>query len=146
MKAIGYIRVSTEEQAKDGVSLDNQRAKIQAYCALNDMELVGVVEDGGRSGKDLNREGLQKVLDMIHKKEVSALVVYKLDRLSRKVRDITNLIDMFEKYNISFHSVIEKIDTKTAMSKFFINIMGSISQLERDVTSERTKDALNYSY
>jgi DNA invertase Pin-like site-specific DNA recombinase len=62
MKAIGYIRVSTEEQAKEGISLENQRAKIQAYCKLHDFELDEVIEDAGKSGKDLNREGVQSII------------------------------------------------------------------------------------
>ena len=58
-KAIGYIRVSTDEQAREGISLENQRAKIETYCSLNDLELAEIIEDAGKSGKDLNREGMQ---------------------------------------------------------------------------------------
>ena len=65
MKAIGYVRVSTEEQAREGISLDNQKTKIEAYCELNDLELVEIVEDAGKSGKDLNREGIQSLLNSI---------------------------------------------------------------------------------
>ena len=62
MKAIGYVRVSNEEQAKEGVSLDNQKAKIQAYCKLHDLVLADIIEDAGKSGKDLNREGIQAII------------------------------------------------------------------------------------
>lgn len=139
-KAIGYIRVSTSEQATEGISLDNQRAKIQAYCALNDLELLEVIEDAGKSGKSLNREGVQSLMSKI--KSIDAIVVYKLDRLSRKVIDTLTLIEAIEKAGVAFHSLNEKIDTSSAMGRFFLNITASLAQMERDLISERTKDAL----
>ena len=141
-KAIGYVRVSTTEQATEGISLDNQKAKIRAYCALNDLDLIEIIEDAGKSGKNLNREGIESLLGMIRKKEVGAVIVYKLDRLSRKVIDTLTLIESFEKAGIAFHSLNEKIDTSTAMGRFFLNITASLAQMERDLISERTKDAL----
>ncbi len=86
-KAIGYIRVSTEMQVNEGVSLDAQSAKIRAYCELNDLELVEIICDAGKSAKNTERDGLQKCLSMIASGEAQAIVVYKLDRLSRKVLD-----------------------------------------------------------
>jgi DNA invertase Pin-like site-specific DNA recombinase len=142
MKAIGYIRVSTDEQAREGVSLENQRAKIEVYCQLNDLELVEILEDAGKSGKDLNREGMQALMDRIRARSLDAVVVYKLDRLSRRVRDTLSLMDLIEKRSVAFHSITEKIDTKSAMGKFFLNIMASMNQWERDTISERTRDAL----
>ena len=85
MKAIGYIRVSTDEQAREGISLENQKAKITAYCELNDLDLVEIIEDAGKSGKDLNREGIQSLLGKVKARTIDAVVVYKLDRLSRRV-------------------------------------------------------------
>jgi len=144
MKAIGYIRVSTDEQAKDGISLDSQRTKIAAYCEFNDLSLVEVIEDAGKSGKDLNREGIQSLLGMVKGRHIDAIVVYKLDRLSRRVKDTLTLMDLVEKKNIAFHSITERLDTKSAMGKFFINIMASMNQWERDTISERTRDALQH--
>ena len=141
-KAIGYIRVSTSEQALEGISLDNQRAKIKAYCLLNDLELVSIIEDAGKSGKSLNREGMQELLPIIRSKSVDTLIVYKLDRLSRRVLDTLNIIEALEKVGITFHSLNERIDTSTAMGRFFLNITASLAQMERDQISERTKDAL----
>lgn len=143
MKAIGYIRVSTDEQAREGISLESQKAKIAAYCNLNDLELVGVIEDAGKSGKDLSREGMQILIEKIMRREIEAVVCYKLDRLSRRVRDTLYLMDLIEKKSISFHSITERIDTKSAMGKFFLNIMASMNQWERDTISERTRDALH---
>jgi len=110
---------------------------------LNDLVLTEVIEDPGRSGKDLNREGVQRLMDMIKARRIDAVVVYKLDRLSRRVRDTLSLIDLVEKKSAAFHSITEKIDTKTAMGKFFLNIMASMNQWERDTISERTRDALH---
>jgi site-specific DNA recombinase len=142
MKAIGYVRVSTEEQAREGISLENQRVKIRTYCELNDLNLVEIIEDAGKSGKDLNREGIQTIMDRISHREIDAVVVYKLDRLSRRVRDTLSLMDLIDKKSVAFHSIMEKIDTKTATGKFFLNILASMNQWERDTIAERTKDAL----
>ena len=88
MKAVGYVRVSTVGQVEDGCSLILQRDKIDAYAKLNDLELVDTVEDAGLSGKTLrNRPGIQRVLEMVAKREVEAVVIYKLDRLARNARE-----------------------------------------------------------
>jgi len=142
MKAIGYVRVSTEEQAREGISLENQQVKIRTYCDLHNFELETIIEDAGKSGKDLNREGVQELIQKVKDKRIGAVLVYKLDRLSRKVIDTLNLIELMKKNHVEFHSIIDSIDTKTAMGKFFINIMASLAQMERDLISERTKDAL----
>ena len=144
MKAVGYIRVSTSEQAKEGVSLDNQTAKIKAYSDLNDFNLLEIINDPGMSGKNLKRPGINKLMKMIKKKEIDTIIVYKLDRLSRKVKDTLELIETFDKKGVTFHSITEKIDTKTAMGNFFLNITASLAQMERDLISERTIDALKY--
>ena len=74
MKAIGYVRVSTDEQAREGISLENQKAKITAYCELNDLSLTEIIEDAGKSGKDLNREGIQALIDLVKGRKVDAVV------------------------------------------------------------------------
>lgn len=144
MKAIGYVRVSTEEQAREGISLENQRTKIQAYCRLHDMVLADIIEDAGKSGKDLNREGIQAVIQRIKERGIDAVIVCKLDRLSRRVLDTLNLIELMKKHRVVFQSITYNIDTKTAMGKFFLNIMASLAQMERDLISERTKDAMRH--
>lgn len=141
-KAIGYVRVSTSEQATEGISLDNQKAKIKAYCDLNDIELIEIIEDAGFSGKNLKRDGIKELLSQVKSKSIDAVIVYKLDRLSRKVIDTLTLIETFEKNGLTFHSLNEKIDTGTAIGRFFLNITASLAQMERDLVSERTKDAL----
>jgi site-specific DNA recombinase len=144
MKAIGYARVSTEEQAKEGVSLDNQELKIRAYAQVHDLDLVEVVRDEGISGKTLNRKGIARVLDMAKAREIDAIIVYKLDRLSRKTLDTLNTIELLESNEVAFHSISERIDTKSASGKFFLTIISALAQMERDLISERTVDALSY--
>ena len=144
MKAIGYIRVSTEDQAREGVSLDNQEAKIKSYASLNDLELVEVIRDEGASGKSLDRAGMIRLLDMVQEGIVDAVIVYKLDRLSRKTIDTLNLIEKIEGQGIAFHSISEKVDTKSATGKFFLTIISAMAQMERDLIAERTKDALSH--
>jgi DNA invertase Pin-like site-specific DNA recombinase len=142
MKAIGYIRVSTEDQAREGISLDNQESKIKAYADLNGFELVDVIKDEGVSGKTMDRPGMNRINAMIETGEIDAVIVYKLDRLSRKTIDILSTLDAWEKKNIAFHSITDKIDTKTAAGKFLLTILSALAQMERDLISERTIDAL----
>ncbi len=142
MKAVGYIRVSTEEQARIGISLENQRDKIEAYCDLNDMELSEIMEDAGKSGKDMKRKGVNRLIHLVRRGKADVVVVYRLDRLSRRVNHILTIIELIEKKNIAFHSIMERLDTKTATGRFFLNVIASMAQWERDTLSERTKDAL----
>ena len=141
-KAVGYIRVSTEDQAREGISLDTQEAKIKAYAATNDLELQVIIRDEGASGKDLEREGMAKLLDLVESRKVEAVIVYKLDRLSRRTLDTLSLIENLENKGVAFHSISEKVDTKSATGRFFLTILSAIAQMERDMIAERTKDAL----
>ena len=145
MKTVGYIRVSTDEQANEGVSLDNQRKRIEAFCIAKDWELVDVYEDAGKSGKDLNRDGIQKLIKDSGKGIFDAVVVYKVDRITRRQRDLWHLIDdVFEPDGIGFVSVNEPFDTTSAIGKACLGMIGVFAQLERDLIAERTKDALKY--
>lgn len=145
LKVYGYIRVSTEDQAKEGLSLDAQKAKIQAYAHLNDLELLDIIADEGFSGKTLDRPGVKRLLDLVQGEEADGVIVYKLDRLSRSTKDLLRLIeDVFHKGNTRFFSISEKIDTETAIGKFFLTLMGALAQMERELIAERTKATLDY--
>jgi site-specific DNA recombinase len=87
--------------------------------------------DAGRSGKNMNREGASHPMHLVRLRKIDAVVVYKLDRLSRRVKDTLTIMDMIDKKNIAFHSITEKIDTKTVTGRFFLNIVASIAQWER---------------
>jgi site-specific DNA recombinase len=144
-KAVGYIRVSTDKQADHGVSLDAQRTKLEAYAALYDIELIAVIVDAGVSAKTLQRPGLQQALGMLDKGQANALLVAKLDRLTRSVKDLGALVEgYFASDNITLLSVADSIDTRTAAGRLVLNVLGSVAQWERETISERTTDALHH--
>lgn len=143
MNTVGYIRVSTEEQAREGISLNNQEARIKAYCESQDWELVKVFSDEGFSGKNMKREGLKNLLIFLESDNVNVVVVYKTNRLTRKQRHLYQLLeDTFEKKGVGFKSVTELFDTTAAMGKGFLGMLGVFAQLEGDLISERTRDSL----
>lgn len=142
MKVIGYVRVSTEEQAESGLSLAHQKAKIEAYAAAMDFELVGIIEDAGKSAKNLNREGIQAAMKMIATREAEGLVILKLDRLTRSVKDLGALVELFDKTGAALVSVQDSINTQTAAGRMVLNILGSVAQWEREAIGERTAAAL----
>ncbi len=140
MKAIGYIRVSTQGQADDGVSLAAQESKIHAWATLNDAEVV-IFRDEGISGKRTeNRPGLQASLDLVGKGD--ALVVYSLSRLSRSTKDTLTIAEALEKKEADLVSLSEKIDTTSAAGKMVFRMLAVLSEFERDQISDRTCFAL----
>lgn len=144
-KAVGYVRVSTEKQAEKGISLEAQQAKIEAYATLYDLEIVEVVIDAGASAKSLDREGLQRALGLLKSGKAEALVVIKLDRLTRSVVDLGELIrDYFAGDKWSLLSVNEHVDTKTASGRLVLQILGCVSAWERESAGERTRAALQH--
>jgi site-specific DNA recombinase len=142
MNAIGYIRVSTEDQAREGVSLENQKSKIVAYCQLKDLNLSEIIEDAGISAKNLRWPGVQKVLRLAQKKQVDAIVVYKLDRMFRSVSDALETTKMFERQGVSFHSIEEALDSKSALRRFFFTLTAALAKMEKRLIGERIKSAL----
>jgi DNA invertase Pin-like site-specific DNA recombinase len=145
MKAIGYARVSTDEQTLQGVSLSHQEEKIRAYCIAKDWEINSVIRDEGYSGKDLNRPGMQGIIKGCRKKEFGVIVTLKLDRLTRSVKDLGYLVeDVFNKNDIAFSSLQDNFDTSTANGRMMMNILATLAQWERDIISERTRDAMQF--
>jgi len=142
-KAIGYIRVSTQEQATNGVSLDAQASKIRAYASLYDIELLDIIVDAGVSAKSLKRDGLQNALQMLDTGLADALIIFKLDRLTRNVSDWNTLIaDYFT--SKALLSVSDQIDTRTAAGRLCLNVLMSVAQWEREAIGERTSTALQH--
>jgi DNA invertase Pin-like site-specific DNA recombinase len=146
MRAIGYIRVSSEEQASEGVSLDAQRAKVQGYADLYGLELVAVEVDAGVSAKTIDRPALARALAMLDRGEANGLVIAKLDRLSRSVGDWDHLIAEYfgERAGKKLWSVADSIDTRTAAGRLVLNVLMSVAQWEREAIGERTRDALQH--
>lgn len=142
-RTVAYLRVSTEKQADKGVSLEAQRAKVEAYAALYDLELVDVIVDAGVSAKTLDRPGLARALGMLRTGKADALLVVKLDRLTRSVRDLGELVERhFAPGKAALLSVGEQIDTRSAAGRLVLNVLASVSQWEREAIGERTAAAM----
>jgi DNA invertase Pin-like site-specific DNA recombinase len=144
-KTVAYLRVSTDKQADRGVSLDAQRAKVAAYAELYELELVEVVVDAGASAKTLERDGLQRALGLLRTGRAEALLVVKLDRLTRSVRDLGALVERyFGSGRWALMSVGEQVDTRTAAGRLVLNVLASVAQWEREATGERTSAAMRH--
>src|SRR6202158_3470062 len=144
-RAVAYLRVSTEKQADKGVSLDAQRAKVEAYAQLYEVDLVEVIVDAGLSAKTLDRPGLGKALGMLKARHAEALLVVKLDRLTRSVVHLGQLVeDYFADGKWALLSVGEQIDTRSAAGRLVLNVLASVSQWEREAIGERTAAALQH--
>jgi DNA invertase Pin-like site-specific DNA recombinase len=144
-RTIAYLRVSTDKQADRGVSLDVQRAKAKVYAELYDLELLEVIVDAGESAKSLDRPGLQRALGMLKRGEAEAMLVVKLDRLARSVRDLGHLVEKyFAPGKAALLSVGEQIDTRSAAGRLVLNVLASVSQWEREAIGERTATAMQH--
>ena len=145
-RVVGYIRVSTQEQATEGYSLAAQEAKLRAYAELYDLELVAIETDAGQSGKTMDRPGLERCLEALRAGTADSLLVSKLDRLTRSVADMAKLIDEFfgdkAPCKATLFSVADQIDTRTAGGRLVLNVLVSVAQWERETIAERTKTAL----
>lgn len=144
MQAIAYVRVSTTEQARDGVSLDAQRARIAAWATATGAELVAVHVDAGVSGaKAHNRPALQAALaDACTRR--CALVVYSLSRLARSTKDAIAMSERLAKAGADLVSLSEQIDTTTAAGKMVFRMLAVLAEFERDLIAERTSTAMQH--
>lgn len=139
MLNVAYCRVSTEEQAAEGFSIDGQAGKLRAYAELHDLGPVMLIEDLGRSGKNLERPGLQQLLAMVEQGHVTNVLVWRLDRLSRNLGDLILLADTFGKNGVGLHSFTEKIDLSSATGRMFYNILGAFAQFYREHLAENVR-------
>ncbi len=137
MKVGLYARVSTDEQAKEGYSIGAQCKKLQQYAELNDWSGILYVDDG-YSAKDLNRPQAIQLFKDIEDKKIDTVVVYKLDRLTRNVKNLYELMDLFDKNDCKLISLTESLDTSSASGRFFITMLGAMAQWERETIGERT--------
>lgn len=143
-----YCRVSTDDQAENGYNLREQEKRIIQYInAYSDEFCEEVIKyiDDGYSAKDLKRREMTLLLDDIKSGIVSKVIVHNLDRLTRSMKDLIYLIELFEKFDVQLFSLKEKIDTKTAIGRFFVSMIILIAQWEREAISERTIRALDQS-
>lgn len=136
---VAYCRVSTEEQAAEGYSIDGQTAKLTAYADLHDLGDVTVIEDPGASGKNTNRPGLQRLIAMVEAGHVDHILLWRLDRLSRDLEDLIGLSKLFEQHGVSMHSVTESLDLSSPTGRMFFHILGSFAQFYREQLAENVK-------
>ena len=146
MKVIGYVRVSTVDQATEGVSLDAQKARIGGWCVARGLGLdaTDIHVDAGISGKRAdNRPGLQTALDAVCR-ERGILVVYSLSRLARSTKDAITIAERLKKAGAQLVSLTENVDTTTATGKMFYRMLAMLAEFERDLIAERTATAFRY--
>src|ERR1700691_635073 len=141
MKTVGYVRVSTDKQ---GISLEAQAEKIRAMALVQGAELSEIIVESGESAKSLNRPGMARLLAMVDAGKVKTVIVAKLDRLTRSVKDLCELLERFERRGVALISVAESLDTGSAAGRLVLNIMTAVSQWEREAIGERTRDALSH--
>ena len=146
-QAVGYVRVSTEEQATEGVSLEAQELALRAYAAMRGFELVELVRDEGVSaGKALaTREGGRRVLELVRGRKVAAVIGWKLDRLFRDCADCLLVTADWDKRAVSLHLIDmggQAVDTSSAMGRFFLTVMAGAAELERNQVRDRTSAAM----
>jgi DNA invertase Pin-like site-specific DNA recombinase len=142
MRVIGYVRVSTEEQAVSGAGLEAQRRAIVAECKRRGWELVETLEDAGYSAKDLKRPGVQEALRVLEAGEAKALVVAKLDRLSRSMLDFAALMARAQKQSWALVALDCAVDTSTPAGEAMAHVLATFGQFERRLIGQRTKEAL----
>jgi site-specific DNA recombinase len=135
--------VSTDKQADSGISLEVQRQKVEAMALIQGAELVEVIEDA-ESAKSLDRPGMERLLAMADRGEVDAVIIAKLDRITRSVKDLAELLERFSRRGVALVSVADSLDTSTAAGRLVLNIMVSVSQWEREAIGERTQAAMSH--
>jgi len=143
-RVIGYCRVSTEEQADEGASLAAQQEKIVQYAKTYELELVDMHVDAGASAKTLDRPALQTALSDLRTGQAGGLVVVKLDRLTRSIRGLQDLLDDYFREKYALMSVSDHFDTRTANGRMMMNFFNMISEWEREIIAERTKEVLQH--
>lgn len=137
-----YPRVSTEDQSRFGHSLDEQEEKLRQLCELKGYEIYKVYREEGVSAKNTNRPKFQEMMEDMKDGKINKIIVYKLDRLTRSIKDLEVICNTLEEYNCDLESVAEEINTSNANGKFFIRMLTILAQLEIERTSERTKFGL----
>jgi site-specific DNA recombinase len=136
-----YCRVSTDEQAREGVSLEEQQERLKAYCRAMGwtMETILYVDDG-YSAKNMDRPQLKKLIQAVQDRLISKVMITKLDRMSRKLLDLLQLIDLFQEHHVSFISIGESFDTNTPSGRLTLQVLGAVAEFERERIRERVFD------
>lgn len=145
MKAAVYIRVSTQEQAREGLSLDAQEKLLRKFCSDNGLEVTAVYADEGISAKDTrHRPQFLNMMSAADRHEFDVITIWKLSRFSRSTIDLLQSCKRLERDGVALKSYSEQIDTSSAMGNFLLTILGAVAQFERDTTSENVKMVAEY--
>jgi len=140
---IAYIRVSTDEQASEGFSLGNQRRRIMQYCDFNKLPVPLIFTDEGVSGKkQKNRDGFKAMAQFATDNPVQNIIIYSLSRLGRNAVETLQFIDEMNRLGIGVHSLSEKLDTNSAMGRFFLTVLSALCELESGQLGERVSSVL----
>ncbi|MFH1174523.1 MAG: recombinase family protein [archaeon] len=138
-----YVRVSTEEQALEGISLKAQVDRCRSYCEAKGWTVYKVYQDAGFSAGSMNRPAFELLMRDAEEKKFSIILVYKVDRFSRKLKDLITIMEKLKEQGINFTSVTEQIDTTSAMGEAFFQIIGVFAQLERGMIKDRVELAFS---
>ena len=141
LRCAGYIRVSTESQAMEGVSLEAQAERVRAYAVVKGWVLSEILQDEA-SAKDLERPGVLNLLNLVRKRAVDVIIVTALDRLTRSLVDLPAILKLLEQSGVELVSISESLDTTNATGRLMLNLLVSVSAWEREVIGERTALAL----
>lgn len=133
-----YCRVSTQDQAREGFSLEEQEERLRALCTYKGYEIIDIYIDPGISGKNTNRPEFQRMMNDIKTKKINRILTLKLDRLTRSIIDLENLVRFLEENDCSLEAAYEEINTSNANGRFFVRMLTILAQLDIERTSERT--------
>src|SRR5436190_24324608 len=142
MRVLGYVRVSTEEQAVSRAGLEAQRTAIIAECKRRGWQLVSILEDAGYSAKDLKRPAIKAALEMLRSGDAGGLVVAKLDRLSRSMLDFTAIMAKAQKQGWALVALDCAVDTTSPAGEAMTHVLATFAQFERRLIGQRTREAL----
>jgi site-specific DNA recombinase len=134
-----YVRVSTQDQAQHGFSLDAQQDSLSSYARAIGYDVFKIYRDEGKSAKDLNRPEMQQLLADAKDRKFQAIFIYKLDRFSRSLKDLILTIDQLKEWGIDFVSLQDKIETASASGKLMFHIISAFAEFERNIIGDRTK-------
>ncbi len=139
-----YTRVSTDSQAREGVSLEAQEQQCRGMLAMRGIrpEQIQVITDGGFSGKNLDRPGAKRLMDLIRSRRIDGVCIYRIDRLTRSLSDLLNCVKLFSDHDVKLIALNEQIDTSSLTGRLMVNVIGSIAQFERESISERVRMAM----
>ena len=136
-RAALYVRVSTLEQAQEGYSVSVQKEKLTQYANAQSYEIADIYSDEGFSGKDLFRPAMERLLNDVKAGKINIVLIYKLDRLSRHVKDVLELVELFDKFNVTLYSLNENLDLSSPFGRAALKMSATFSELERETIVER---------